>query len=354
MSAKSNIIDELRKKLALAAQRSQRGLILQPGAIGDCILTLPLAELMKETVCKGGVDIIGRTEYIGILPGRSCIDGVKSMETMELHRLFAKEGEFSLADGDPLITAFAEWTWITSFLGEPNSDFEQNLIFTANCSHSTEVMMLEMKPRDEYGRHTSEFYKEQFIEQSGLSGEESRLMGTAVGMPMIRPTQADIIRGKEILAEHGVMPTRKPVVIQPGSGSSHKCWQLENFLSIAKKLECKGIEVIFLLGPAEAELPINRDAMAAIDLAGGQLTNLPLAEVLAVLSNAAGYIGNDSGITHLAAALGVRTVAVYGPTDPALYAPVGPAVKVLKSRDADFTSAISEQLQGEVVAALVD
>jgi ADP-heptose:LPS heptosyltransferase len=172
-------------------------------------------------------------------------------------------------------------------------------------------------------------------------------------MPMIRPTQADIVRGKEILAEHGVMPTRKPVVIQPGSGGTHKCWRLENFLSIAKTLAGKDVEVIFLLGPSEMER-LSESAMAAIGSAGGRLTNLPLAEVLAILSNAAGYVGNDSGITHLAAALGVRTVAVFGPTDPVLYAPIGPAVKVLRNRDFDFTGAVSEQLQQEAVAALVD
>ena len=89
MCAKSNIIDQIREKIALAVQQSQRGVILQPGAIGDCILTLPLVEFMKETVCRGGVDVIGHTEYIGILPGRSCVDAVRSMDSMELHRLFA-------------------------------------------------------------------------------------------------------------------------------------------------------------------------------------------------------------------------------------------------------------------------
>ena len=94
MCARSNIIDKLREKLAIAAQQGRRGVILQPGAIGDCILTLPLAELMKETVCPGGVDIIGHTEYLGMLPGRSCVDAVRSLDSISLHRLFAGEGDF--------------------------------------------------------------------------------------------------------------------------------------------------------------------------------------------------------------------------------------------------------------------
>jgi hypothetical protein len=368
MCAKSNIIDELRKKLAQLAHQCQRGVILQPGALGDCILTLPLAVLMKETVCRGGVDIIGRTEYIGILPGRSCIDGVKSIDTIGLHRLFVRESEFAPADGDPLIMTFAEWTWITTFLGQADSDFEQNLIFTAHCSHSAEVMTLKMKPQAEYNGHITDFYKAQFIEQSGfdsfdwfdklttgkltagsLVAEEHK---QTVTMPMIKPTSADIIRGKEILAENGVMPGRKPIVIQPGSGGAHKCWHLDNFLSVAKILKTGGVDVLFLLGPAEMER-FSESALAKIVMTAPRLTSPPLADVVAVLSNAAGYLGNDSGITHLAAALGVRTVAVFGPTDPVLYAPLGPAVTVLKSRDENFTEVISRQLQQEAAAALI-
>jgi heptosyltransferase-3 len=350
MCAKSNIIDELRKKLAQLAHKGQRGLILQPGALGDCILTLPLAALMKQTVCSGGVDIIGRTEYIGILPGRSCIDGVKSMEAMGLHRLFVKESEFVLGDPDPLIMTFAEWTWITTFLGEVNSDFEQNLIFTANCSHSAEVMTLKIKPQTEFTGHIAAFYKQQFIEQSGVVPPENN---KATNAPLIKATQADIIRGKEILAENGIIPGRKPFVIQPGSGGAHKCWRLDNFLSVAKMLKDEGADVLFLLGPAETER-FNEEDMAKIVMTAPRLMCPPLADAVAVMSNAAGYLGNDSGITHLAAAMGVRTVAIFGPTDPAIYAPLGPAVTVLQSREEDFANAVSRHMQQDAATALLE
>ncbi len=357
MSAKNNIVDELRKKIARAAQESQRGVILQPGAIGDCILTLPLAELMKETVCRGGVDIIGHTEYTGILPGRSCVDAVRSMDSMELHRLFAGRKEFELEDGDPLIFAFAEYTWIVTFLGEPGSDFERNMIFTAHCSHSAEVMALEMKPGPGLRNHIAEFYREQFIEQSGFdklttSGLSAGEHKTVIGMPLIRPTPADMKKGREILAEHGVAPTRKPVIIHPGSGGRHKCWHLRNFLSVARMLTNKGAEVVFILGPAERER-FSESETAEIKKTAVTLLNLDLAEVLAVMGCARGYIGNDSGTTHLAAALGIRTVAVFGPTEPAVYGPLGPAVTILRSAEPDFAAAISPELQEKAVEALM-
>lgn len=364
MGAKNNIIDELRERIAKAALEAQRGVILQPGAIGDCFLTLPLAELMKETVCPGGVDIIGHTEYTGILPGRSCVDGVRSMDSMGLHRLFAGEGEFDLADGDPLITAFADYTWIVTFLGEENSDFERNLIFTAHCSHSAEVMTLAMKPKAGSRGHISDFYKEQFIKESGFdpfdklrtdklttSGLSKEEHNNAIGMPLIRPTAADMQKGKEILSEIGIRQARKPVVIQPGSGGTEKCWHLDNFVSAARMLAKEGIETIFLLGPAEIER-FGPSAKKEIGEAGKLLTNQTLAEVLSVMSCAGGYIGNDSGITHLSAALGIRTVVVFGPTDANVYGPIGPAVTVLKSSEKCFTEAISEELQRKAVEAL--
>ena len=348
MCGRSNIIDKLLEKLAIAAQQGRRGVILQPGAIGDCILTLPLAELMKETVCPGGVDIIGHTEYLGMLPGRSCVDAVKSLDSMSLHRLFAGEGDFELADGDPLIMAFAGYSWIASFLGEPDSHFEKNLIFTVNCSHSAEVMTLAMKPAAEHNIHVSDFYRKQFIEQSQLLSQEHN---SAVSMPQVRPTSADIYRGKEILAENGIMPTKKPVVIHPGSGGAHKCWRLDNFLSVARILAKEGVEVVFLFGPAEAER-FSEPAIAEIRTAGKLLTNLSLAEVLGVLGCSRGYIGNDSGITHLAAAVGIRTVVVFGPTEPAIYGPLGPAVTILRSDEANFAGAISTDLQQKAAALL--
>ena len=349
MCGRSNIIDKLLEKLAIAAQQGRRGVILQPGAIGDCILTLPLAELMKETVCPGGVDIIGHTEYLGMLPGRSCVDAVKSLDSMSLHRLFAGEGDFELADGDPLIMAFAGYSWIASFLGEPDSPFEKNLIFTVNCSNSAEVITLAMKPDAEHNIHVSDFYRKQFVEQGGLSSQEHN---SAISMPLIRPTQADIYRGKEILAENGIKPTVKPVVIHPGSGGAHKWWHLGNFLAVARMLEKEGTDSVFLLGPAEMER-FGESTISYIRELGKLLTDLQLSDVLSVLSCSRAFLGNDSGITHLAAAVGIRTVAVFGPTDPAVYAPIGPAVTILRNDAPDFTEVVSEAMQQQICGILL-
>lgn len=349
MQERDNILRMLREKGDESARKLRRGLVLQPGAIGDCILTLPLAGFMKESLSLGGLDILGHSEYTGILPGRSCVDGIRSIDSVDLHRLFVDSKTFELADGDPLITAFSDYSWIVTFLGEPGSDFEQNLIFTAYCSHSVEVVTLPLKPEESFSGHISEFYIERFIAESGLTDE---LPQTPAVEYLIEPTKADIDGGKEHLSEAGVELFERLVIIQPGSGGPEKCWHIDNFLAVGKALVAEGMEVVFLLGPAELER-FDGSTIDDLNTAGMCLSELPLADVLGVLSYADCFVGNDSGITHLAAALGIRTIAVFGPTDPQVYKPIGPLVTVLSDSSSDFAKKPCENLQQEVLEILV-
>ena len=349
MQASDDILKLLMEKGVEVAQKARCGVILQPGAIGDCILTLPLVRFMKDCLGLGTVDILGHTEYIGILPGRTCADGIRSMDTVDLHRLFTETKTFDLADGDPLINVFADYAWIVTFLGEPNSDFEQNLIFTANCSHSAEVITLSMKLPKKFSAHITDFYIQQFTTQSGLSLESRRIRPDDI---LIKATEADINRGRELLKETGLEPSEKLVVIQPGSGALDKCWHLDNFLAIAKELGSKSIKVLFLLGPAELD-KFTDAAIKKINSVAKCLTDLSLTQVLGLLSCADGFVGNDSGITHLAAGLGVKTIAVFGPTKPDVYRPIGPDVTVFAYRTAAFTKKPSVRLQKKLLEVLM-
>ena len=114
-------------------------------------------------------------------------------------------------------------------------------------------------------------------------------------------------------------------VVAPGSGSAAKNWPLERFLAVADALAASGATVAWLLGPAEEE----RGVTEALPAGATVWRRLLITEVAALLATSAGYLGNDSGTSHLAAALGVPTVAVFGATDPAVWAPRGPAVAVV-------------------------
>lgn len=104
-------------------------------------------------------------------------------------------------------------------------------------------------------------------------------------------------------------------VIHPFSGSARKNWPLNLFREVAARLE---MHVRWCAGPDEAiENAVRFDNL--YDLA-------------CWLASARAYIGNDSGITHLAAAVGMPVVAIFGPTDPALWAPRGDRVRVVSGQ----------------------
>jgi ADP-heptose:LPS heptosyltransferase len=208
---------------------------------------------------------------------------------------------------------------------------------------------LPLKPSKEFSEHITDFYIQQFVSQSEMSLRPWRVRR---GDCLIRATKADITRGKELLEEIDVDFSEEVVVIQPGSGGLQKCWHLDNFLAIAEGLCGRGIEVIFLLGPAELE-QFGDAAIKNITDVASCMTDLSLTEVVGLLSCADAFLGNDSGITHLSAGLGVNTTAVFGPTNPGVYGPIGPAVTVLASSDADFATKPSVNLQQEILKTLM-
>jgi ADP-heptose:LPS heptosyltransferase len=119
------------------------------------------------------------------------------------------------------------------------------------------------------------------------------------------------------------------IFIHPGSGSRKKCWPVSNFIKTALLMEKKGWEPEFILGPAEYDL-FDR-LMGQKPLNAGVHKVQTLTELAILLKTGGGYIGNDSGVSHLSAFLGLPTVAVFGPSDPDVWKPMGRAVEILRS-----------------------
>ena len=121
---------------------------------------------------------------------------------------------------------------------------------------------------------------------------------------------------------------RPLVVLHPGAGGRHKRWPAERFATLADRFAELGYAIAITRGPADD------DAVAAlrcqVRLARPEvLDGMPLDELAKILARASLFVGNDSGITHLAALLEVPTLAIFGPFDPAYWAPIGPDVQVL-------------------------
>jgi ADP-heptose:LPS heptosyltransferase len=124
-------------------------------------------------------------------------------------------------------------------------------------------------------------------------------------------------------------PDSDDVVIHPGSGSPKKNWPY--FEELVDKLP----NAIVLVGPASKGKGVR------------VLENLSLPEVFHYLRRCRAYIGNDSGITHLAAYLGCPTIALFGPTDPRVWGPIGRRARIIwKSKLEDIT--VDEVVQSVV------
>lgn len=137
------------------------------------------------------------------------------------------------------------------------------------------------------------------------------------------------------------------LAIHPGSGSTRKNWPPERFGHVAEAIGA-GRPWLLVEGPAD------EPAVRALAGVGGAVLakGLPLRVLGALLSQAGVYLGNDSGVSHLAAAWGAPTVALFGPTDPALWSPIGPRVTVARSPDETLESLSVSEVQGAVRAAL--
>jgi hypothetical protein len=178
-----------------------------------------------------------------------------------------------------------------------------------------------------YGSNRPEFRT--FVADSGLPFQFHQALppsGSGVHAVDYYCSQVGAPPGLAPRIETGGVPRHGSVVIHPFASNPRKQWPG------GADFRVPGAKVVKLRGPDEQLA----DALHIPDL-------FQLARFLA---GSRAYIGNDSGITHLAAAVGVPTIALFGPTDPRVWAPRGPAVKIIHRAD------LSDIPAAEVVEAL--
>jgi ADP-heptose:LPS heptosyltransferase len=128
--------------------------------------------------------------------------------------------------------------------------------------------------------------------------------------------------------EHGLGDARV-LCLHPGSGSPAKNWPAQRFAEVALCAQRElGLRVVLIHGPADG-VAVSDVQTYVQDLDHSVLRDLPLPLLAAILARCTAYVGNDSGVSHMAAALGVPTVAIFGPTDPEVWAPRGPSAHIV-------------------------
>ena len=143
------------------------------------------------------------------------------------------------------------------------------------------------------------------------------------------------------------------IVLSPGGGWRSKCWPPERFGQLSQLIrDSLGLRCVVNYGPGEDDL-----ALAVRECSGGADPvpyNGPLGPLMALLRNAAGIVGGDTGPLHLAIALGTPAVAIFGPTDPARNGPYRTGDIVLRAANVVTTHSRSDQIHPSVLQIQVD
>jgi lipopolysaccharide heptosyltransferase I len=177
------------------------------------------------------------------------------------------------------------------------------------------------------GRHVVEqnlSIAEAMIESQSRALRQVRLVAEDISSQIPRDPQVDASVGQR-LERHGIGDF---AILNPGAGWGAKRWPVERYGEVARALADCGVRSILNYGPGEEEL-----ARAAESASRGtaEVMSCSLTELIALTRRARLFIGGDTGPLHLAAALRVPVVAIYGPTDPARNGPYGTHSIVLRS-----------------------
>jgi heptosyltransferase-2 len=293
-----------------------RILVLRGGALGDFIVTLPALDLLRARWPEARIELVGHAAAgeLGVLGGQ--LDAVHSQHAARWSAPF-RDGPLP----SDLAAWLAEFDLVLNYWPDPDGTLARRFPLRPGQEYLSAPPQPTLAPA---ARHFCEP-----LRALGLSTTDFR---SRLQLPVtndLGPSTLDL---------------RPMVALHPGSGSPRKNWPPERWLELIQQLEPP---ILLVLGEAEHEWlatcrslfagdqPASRTAIGSpasrllhprVHLAH----NLPLPELAAALSRCRLFLGHDSGVSHLAAAVGTPCVLLFGPTDPAMWAPPGDHVRVLR------------------------
>ena len=282
-----------------------RVLVIRGGAIGDFILTLPAIRLLRETITGCHLEVIGYPSIAELARSAGLADEIRSLEHRTMAPLFAKNAPID----EVLAGHLRGFNLVVSFLYDPDG------LFRASMERVGVKTLIECSPR---------------VQNEGPHA--SRQLARGLEKLAMFLEQEHLARAHFERRQNG----SKRIAIHAGSGSVKKNWPLEHWLRLAD--EWPADEIVFITGEAE-------------EARGVKITThenwhaLPLTELAGRLSACSGFLGHDSGISHLAAACGVPSLLLFGPTNPAVWAPPQPWVNVLLEESGDLAALSFERVK---------
>jgi len=294
-------------------------LVIRGGAIGDFILTLPVLAALRRHFPQAHLEVLGYPHIAQLAVAGGLANEVHSIEARALAGFFARGGHLD----ESLAEYFAEFDLILSFLYDPDGIFRENV---ARCSPA-QFITGPHRPDDSLNRHATEVFLKSLERLAVFDadpvprlnvGRASRLPFGHDGQDGPAPTQPEAGEAGSDLDRRDACPT---LALHPGSGSEKKNWPEDRWRELIRQLLEK-TDLSFLLVGGEAEGDRLNRLLASFPAGRLQAAqNLALAELAKRLQRCVGFIGHDSGITHLAAALGLAGLVLWGETNETVWRP---------------------------------
>ena len=281
---------------------SSRGkiLVIRGGAIGDFILTLPAITALRKQFPQAQLEVLGYPHIAQLAQAAGLVDRVQSIEARALAGFFARNG--TLEPG--LIEYFSRFHLIVCYLFDPDEIFKTNV-----------------------GRCT----RAQFIAGPHRPNEWENIHATKVYLkPLERLAIFDADPWPRLHLPPGPSNLAPVLALHPGSGSVTKNWPEKNWAELLQRfVDSTSFNFLLVGGEAEGErlprlartLPQERFEMAQ---------SVPLPELAQCLQTCVAFTGHDSGISHLAAALGLPGLILWGDTIEEIWRPPQENICVLK------------------------
>jgi len=335
-------------RLDIAAEtKIKRLLIVRLGAMGDVIHTLPAVHALRQAFPQAFIGWLIEERWAELLcaPGSPRRGPRSSLRPLvdEVHSVNLKawgKSAFSVSTVQRVATV---WNDVRETHYDAAVDLQGAMRSAVLARWSgTRVVYGAAEPRESpaslwytrkvvaHGRHVVE---QNLSIAEALTGHEVKRVEDIpfdIPLPCDPQTEARIEEG---LAQDRV---RDFAILNPGAGWGAKRWPAERYGEVARKLAEAGITPMVNYGPGEQDL--FRDVLAA---SGGRArpTKGTISELVALTRRARLFIGGDTGPLHLAAALRVPVVAIFGPTDPARNGPYGTRSIVLRSAESVISHA---------------
>ncbi|HVV00266.1 MAG TPA: glycosyltransferase family 9 protein [Verrucomicrobiae bacterium] len=284
-------------------------LVIRGGAIGDFILTLPAIAALRRQFPKAYLELLGYPHIAQLAMSGGLVDKVQSIEAGALSGFFAKNGILK----EHLADYFSEFDLILSYLYDPDGIFKANV---ARCS-AAQIIEGPHRARDSEKIHAAKVYL-QPLERLAIFDADP-VPRLSLARKSCAPSAAADCPSKALLALH------------PGSGSDQKNWPEAKWAELLEAIiNSTAFDLLIVGGEAEgarlqrlaAALPPRRIRVAQ---------SLPLPELASLLERASIFIGHDSGISHLAAALGLPGLLLWSETLEEVWRP--PSGRMLTLRD---------------------